>query len=148
KRPPRHPEAADGGDDGDVDLPQAVGLLGGDPALRSIGRRYLGTCFGRLRGWRRGAWRWPLRPGPLEHPSDGGDAEVQGSPREQVGDLLLAQFGEVSLELLDGPRDEVRVAIDGRSESKEGARALVIESSLPVGDGGRRDQEAPGTLRM
>src|SRR5690606_39374464 len=53
-----------------------------------------------------------------------------------------------ALPSLDRADDEVRVPIDGHSGSKEVARALVIESPLPVGDGGRRDQDAPGTLRM
>ena len=126
-REPRHPEAGDEREEGEVDVPDVVGVACGDGAGGSAGRRGARGLGGLGRPRRRRAWC-------LAHARDGSDGKVKSGASEELSEPDLSHRGEGAREAPDDVAHEVGEAVDRLGQADEGCLAVLIEATHPVGD--------------
>jgi len=88
--------------------------------------------------------RLPI-PG-LEHSADGGAAEVQACPGQNLCELGLAKGRAQGFESLDDMADEVRELVDRLPELHQGRAAVLVDPSQPGCDRLGLDEECAGSL--
>lgn len=106
-----------GGDDGEVDMPNMVGVPGSDDASGVWGWR-----------WSDFWWFWWLFVSVVEQTSNGGDADDKPSGGEQVGDFSFAHVWIKPLEVCDDKSHDVGELVDGRCGFEQ--RCVVVVSGL------------------